>query len=79
MKVNYAQRYYFTLKQNIVFMCKECTKNFPKNTSFPESFEFETINKQKQPEKKQFTTPSSLVIFYTNDFSDLVDKNTGSE
>lgn len=36
-------------------------------------------NKQKQPEKKQFTTPSSLVVFYTSDFSDLVDKNTGLE
>lgn len=31
---------------------------------FPESFEFETMNKQKQPEKKQFTTPSSLVVFF---------------
>lgn len=36
-------------------------------------------NNQKQPEKKQFTTPSSLVVFYTNDFSDLFDKNTGLE
>lgn len=43
---------------------------------FPESFEFETINKQKQPEKKQFQTSSSLVVFYTNDFSDLIDKST---
>ena len=49
---------------------------FPKNVSFPESFEFETINKQKQPEKKQFPTSSSLVVFYTNDFSDLIDKST---
>ena len=30
---------------------------------------------QKQPEKKQFTTPSSLVVFYTNDFPDLIDKS----
>ena len=34
---------------------------------------------EKQPEKKQFTTASSLVVFYTNNLSDLVDKNTGSE
>ena len=52
---------------------------FPKNMCFPESFEFETMNKQKQPEKKQFQTSSSLVVFYTNDFSDLIDKSTGSE
>jgi len=44
--------------------------------SFPESFEFETMNKQKQPEKKQFPTSSSLVVFYTNDFFDLIDKST---
>ena len=50
--------------------------NFPKNKYFPESFKFETMNKQKQPEKKQFTTASSLVVFYTNDFSDLIDKST---
>ena len=50
--------------------------NFPKNKYFPECFEFETMNKQKQPEKKQFTTASSLVVFYTNDFSDLIDKST---
>ena len=50
--------------------------NFPKNMCFPESFEFETINKQKQPEKKQFQTSSSLVVFHTNDFSDLIDKST---
>lgn len=37
------------------------------------------MNMQKQPDKKQFPTSSSLVVFYTNDFSDLVDKNTGSE
>lgn len=36
-------------------------------------------NKQKQPEKKQLPTTSSLVVFYTNDFSDLIDKNIGSE
>ena len=30
----------------------------------PESWEFETMNMQKQPEKKQFTTASSLVVFY---------------
>ena len=46
---------------------------------FPESFEFETMNNQKQPEKKQLPTPSSLVVFYTNNLSDLVDKNIGSE
>ena len=46
---------------------------------FPESFEFETMNKQKQPEKKQFPTSSSLVVFYTNNLSDLIDKNIGSE
>ena len=34
------------------------------------------MNMQKQPEKKQFTTASSLVVFYTNDFSDLTDKST---
>ena len=37
------------------------------------------MNKQKQPEKKQLPTASSLVVFYTNDFSDLIDKNVGSE
>ena len=37
------------------------------------------MNMQKQPEKKQFTTASSLVVFYTNNFSDLIDKNIGSE
>lgn len=36
-------------------------------------------NIEKQPEKKQLPTASSLVVFYTNDFSYLVDKNTGSE
>ena len=51
-------------------------KNFPKNSYFPECFEFETMNKQKQPEKKPFTTASSLVVFHTNDFSDLIDKST---
>ena len=50
-----------------------------KNKSFPENFEFKVMNKQKQPEKKQFTTASSLVVFYTNNFSDLIDKNIGSE
>ena len=30
--------------------------NFPKNKYFPESFKFETMNKQKQPEKKPFPT-----------------------
>lgn len=49
---------------------------FPKNKYFPESFKFETMNKQKQPEKKPFTTASSLVVFHTNDFSDLIDKST---
>ena len=34
------------------------------------------MNKQKQPEKKQFQTSSSLVVFHTNDFSDLIDKST---
>ena len=33
-------------------------------------------NKQKQPEKKPFTTASSLVVFHTNDFSDLIDMST---
>lgn len=51
-------------------------KNFPKKLYFPESFKFETMNKQKQPEKKPFTTASSLVVFHTNDFSDLIDKST---
>ena len=31
---------------------------------------------EKQPEKKSFTTASSLVVFYTNDFSGLIDKST---
>ena len=31
---------------------------------------------EKQPEKNQFTTASSLVVFHTNDFSDLIDKST---
>lgn len=31
---------------------------------------------EKQPEKKPFTTASSLVVFYTNDFSGLIDKST---
>ena len=52
------------------------TYDFPKNKYFPESFKFETMNKQKQPEKKPFTTASSLVVFYTNDFSDLIDMST---
>ena len=51
-------------------------KNFSENKSFPENFEFKVMNKQKQPEKKQFTTASSLVVFHTNDFSDLIDKST---
>ena len=42
----------------------------------PESWEFETMNIQKQPEKKQFPTSSSLVVFHTNDFSDLIGKST---
>ena len=46
------------------------------NKSFPENLEFETMNMQKQPEKNQFPTSSSLVVFYTNDFSDLIDKST---
>ena len=50
--------------------------NFPKKTYFPENLEFEVMNKQKQPEKKQFPTSSSLVVFHTNDFSDLIDKST---
>ena len=47
--------------------------------SFPENLEFETMNMQKQPEKKQFPTASSLVVFHTNDFSDLIDKSTSQE
>jgi len=54
-------------------MCRECTISFPKNKYFPECFEFETMNMQKQPEKNQFPTSSSLVVFYTNNFSDLID------
>ena len=46
------------------------------NKSFPKNLEFETMNMQKQPEKKQFPTSSSLVVFHTNDFSDLIDKST---
>ena len=34
------------------------------------------MNMQKQPEKKEFPTSSSLVVFYTNDFSDLIDMST---
>lgn len=49
---------------------------FQKNMCFPESFEFETMNKQKQPEKKQLPTTSSLVVFYTKNLSDLIDKST---
>lgn len=37
------------------------------------------MNMQKQPKKKQLPTASSLVIFYTNNLSDLIDKNIGSE
>ena len=35
-----------------------------------------SIQAQKQPEKKQFQTSSSLVVFHTNDFFDLIDKST---
>ena len=35
-----------------------------------------SIQAQKQPEKKPFRTASSLVVIYTNDFSDLTDKST---
>ena len=74
--VNYPERYYSILKWNIVAKCKEYTISFPKNSYFPESFKFETMNKQKQPEKKPFPTGFFSVFFYTNDFSDLIDKST---
>lgn len=34
------------------------------------------MNMQKQPEKNQLPTSFSLVVFYTNDFSDLIDMST---
>ena len=48
---------------------------FRKTLIFSGSLKFKTMNMQKQPEKKQFPTSSSLVVFYTNDFFDLIDKS----